>query len=93
MIELTKREYDLLEFLAKNAGYVLTKERIFEYVWGYNNDSGLEVIKVYVNYVRTKINVDGKPDLIHAVRGIGYTLKPCPQHQQHHPELAKIMVG
>ena len=75
-IELTKREYDLLEVLAQNAGHVLTQGRIFERVWGYDNEAGLEVIKVYVNYLRAKLNADGKQDLIHAVRGIGYMLKP-----------------
>lgn len=76
-IELTRREYDLLELLAQNAGHVLTKSRIFERVWGYDNDSGLEVIKVYVKYVRTKLNRGNMPDLIHAVRGIGYMLQPA----------------
>lgn len=74
-IELTKREYDLLELLARNAGIVLTKERIFERVWGYDNEAGQEIIKVYINYLRTKLNIDGKPDMLHAVRGVGYTLK------------------
>jgi DNA-binding response OmpR family regulator len=74
-IELTKREYDLLELLARNAGLVLTKERIFERVWGYDNEAGQEIIKVYINYLRAKINIAGKPDLLHAVRGVGYTLK------------------
>jgi DNA-binding response OmpR family regulator len=75
-IELTRREFDLLELLAQNAGQVLTKGRIFERVWGYDNEAGFEVIKVYVNYLRSKLNAGDKPDLIHAVRGIGYTLKP-----------------
>ena len=75
VLELTKREFDLLELLAQNTGRVLTKERIFERVWGYDNEAGLEVIKVYMNYVRAKLNAGGKPDLIHAVRGVGYTLK------------------
>ena len=74
-IELTRREYDLLELLAQNAGQVLTKERIFERVWGYDNDASLEVIKVYINYLRAKLNEECKPDLIHAVRGVGYMLK------------------
>ncbi|HEX4714307.1 MAG TPA: winged helix-turn-helix domain-containing protein, partial [Ktedonobacteraceae bacterium] len=73
-IELTKKEYDLLELLAQNAGQVLTKERIFERVWGYDNDAGLEVIKVYINYLRAKLNAGGKADLIQAVRGVGYTV-------------------
>ncbi len=76
LLDLTKREFDLLELLAQNTGHVLTKGRIFERVWGYDNESGLEVIKVYVNYVRAKLNAGGKPDLIHAVRGVGYMLKP-----------------
>lgn len=75
-IELTRREYDLLELLAQNAGQVLTKERIFERVWGYDNDASLELIKVYINYLRAKLNEGGKPDLIHAVRGVGYMLTP-----------------
>ena len=75
-IELTRREYDLLELLAQNVGHVLTKGRIFERVWGYDNEAGLEVIKVYINYLRAKLNAGGKQDLIHAVRGIGYMLKP-----------------
>lgn len=74
-LELTRREYDLLELLAQNAGRVLTKGRIFERVWGYDNEAGQEVIKVYINYLRAKINIEDKPDLIHAVRGVGYTLK------------------
>ena len=75
-IELTRREYDLLELLAKNGGQVLSKERIFERVWGYDNEAGLEVIKVYINYIRSKLNSDDQPDLIHAIRGVGYMLKP-----------------
>lgn len=74
-IELTKREYELLELLMQNAGHVLTKERIFERIWGYDNPAGFEVIKVYINYLRVKINIDGRPDLIHTVRGVGYVLK------------------
>lgn len=75
-IELTKREYDLLKLLSHNAGQVLTKAQIFERVWGYDNEAGLEVIKVYMNYLRAKLNAGGKPDLIRAVRGVGYVLKP-----------------
>jgi DNA-binding response OmpR family regulator len=74
-LELTRREYDLLELLAQNAGHVLTKGRIFEHIWGYDNEAGLEVIKVYIRYIRAKLNAGGKSDLIHAVRGVGYVLK------------------
>jgi DNA-binding response OmpR family regulator len=74
-IALTRREYDLLELLAQNAGHVLTKERIFERIWGYDNEAGLEVIKVYINTLRAKLNMGKKADLIQSVRGVGYLLK------------------
>ncbi len=74
-IALTKREYDLLELLVLHANHVLTKERIFEQIWGYDNEAGLEIIKVYINTLRSKLNAGGKPDLIYAVRGVGYMLK------------------
>jgi DNA-binding response OmpR family regulator len=74
-IALTIREYDLLELLAQNAGHVLTKERIFERIWGYDNEAGLEVIKVYINSLRAKLNAGDKADLINVVRGVGYVLK------------------
>lgn len=74
-VDLTTREYDLIELLAQNAGQVLTKETIFEHIWGYDNEAGLEVIKVYVNYLRAKLNQGEQPELIHTVRGVGYILK------------------
>jgi DNA-binding response OmpR family regulator len=74
-IELTTREYDLLELLAQNAGQVLPKELIFERIWGYDNEAGLEIIKVYINYLRAKLNRGGQPDMISTVRGVGYRLK------------------
>ncbi len=75
-IELTTREYDLLVLLARNAGHVLTKSAIFEHVWGSDNEAGWEGIKVYVNALRTKLNANGKPNLIFCIRGIGYVLRP-----------------
>ena len=75
-INLTAREFELLEFLARHAGEVVTKETLFEQVWGYNFDVESDAIKVYVSYLRKKLNAKGEPDLIHAVRGVGYVLKP-----------------
>jgi DNA-binding response OmpR family regulator len=75
LIALTRREYELLELLAQNAGHVLTKGRIFERIWGYDNEAGLEVIKVYINTLRSKLNAGGKADLLQVVRGVGYLLK------------------
>lgn len=74
-IELTSREYDLLEFLARNAGKVMDRQAIFEKVWGYDFEMESDVIKVYVRYLRKKLNALGERDLIHAVRGVGYMLK------------------
>lgn len=76
LISLTKREYDLLELLVQNARRVLTKERIFELIWGYDHEAGLEVVKVYINTLRTKLNAGGKSDLISTVRGVGYLFEP-----------------
>jgi two-component system response regulator ArlR len=75
LVELTKREYDLLEFMARNAGRVLTRECIFDRVWGWDSQANWEVIKVYMNYLRAKLNAGGQADLIHAVRGVGYVLR------------------
>ena len=75
-IELTTREYDLLEYLARNAGRVVDKQAIFEKVWGYDFEGESDTIKVYVSYLRRKLNGPGERDLIRAVRGVGYILKP-----------------
>ncbi len=74
-IELTAREFDLLEFLARNAGSVVTKEAIFEKVWGYDFETESDAVKVYVSYLRRKLNAGGARDLIHSVRGVGYMIK------------------
>ncbi len=74
-IELTAREFDLLQFLARDAGRVMDKQTTFEKVWGYDYEMESDLIKVYVSYLRKKLNGPGEPDLIHAVRGVGYILK------------------
>ena len=75
-IELTRREYELLELLARNAGRVVTKEVVFEKVWGFDYEPESDVIKVYIRYLRQKLNAAGEPELIRAFRGVGYMLKP-----------------
>jgi two-component system response regulator MprA len=74
-IELTVREFDLLEYLARNAGRVVDKQAIFEKVWGYDFEIESDAIKVYVRYLRKKLNAAGEADLIRSVRGVGYMLK------------------
>jgi DNA-binding response OmpR family regulator len=74
-MELTPREYSLLEYFMRNPGRVLTRTMIAERVWGYDFDPTTNVIDVYVNYLRKKIDAHREPKLIHTVRGVGYVLK------------------
>jgi len=74
-ISLTNREFALLEYLLRNAGRVLTRTMIAEHVWDYSFDSATNVIDVYVNYLRKKIDAGRERKLIHTVRGVGYILK------------------
>ena len=74
-IELTPREYALLEFFMRHPGRVLSRALIAEHVWGVHFDSFTNVIDVYVNYLRRKIDAELEPKLLHTVRGVGYVLK------------------
>jgi two-component system copper resistance phosphate regulon response regulator CusR len=74
-IELTPKEYALLEFLLRRRDQVLSRAIIAQHVWGVNYDTFTNVIDVYVNYLRNKIDNGYEPKLIHSVRGVGYVLK------------------
>jgi two-component system response regulator PrrA len=74
-VELTRREFDLLETLARNAGIVLSRERLLEVVWGYDFAVDTNVVDVFVSQVRRKLEAGGAPRLVHTVRGIGFTLE------------------
>jgi heavy metal response regulator len=74
-IELTAKEYALLEYLMRNAGRVLTRPMIAQHVWNQDFDTYTNVIDVYVNYLRSKIDKGHARKLIHTVRGSGYVLK------------------
>jgi len=74
-IELTAKEFQLLEYLMRNAGYVMTRTQILDQVWGYNFDSFSNVVDIYVHYLRNKIDRDFSEPLIRTVRGVGYSLK------------------
>ena len=74
-IELTIKEYGLLEFLVRNTGSVVTRNMIAEKVWDHSFESFTNIIDVYVNYVRKKVDKGFDRKLIHTVRGQGYTLK------------------
>ncbi len=74
-IELTAKEYALLDYFIRNPGRVLTRAMIASHVWDYDFDSMTNVIDVYVNYLRRKIDSDREHKLIHTIRGTGYVLK------------------
>jgi heavy metal response regulator len=74
-IELTSKEYALLEYFMRNPEKVLTRTMISEHVWDSHFDSVTNVVDVYVNYLRKKIDKDFEPKLIHTVRGVGYIMK------------------
>ncbi|HEY9044998.1 MAG TPA: response regulator transcription factor [Ohtaekwangia sp.] len=74
-IQLTAKEYALLEYLANNAGKVRSRLEIAESVWGLNFETGTNFIDVYINYLRNKVDKPFTPKLIHTVTGFGYILK------------------
>jgi len=74
-VDLTAKEYALLEYLMRHAGRVLTRPMIAEHVWDHDFDTFTNVIDVYVNYLRNKIDRGQERKLIQTVRGSGYTLK------------------
>ncbi|MFL5923192.1 MAG: response regulator transcription factor [Gaiellaceae bacterium] len=74
-IELTRTEFSLLELFMLNPRQVLTRSLIFERVWGYDFGFASNSLDVYIGYLRRKTEADGKPRLIHTVRGVGYALR------------------
>jgi heavy metal response regulator len=74
-IELSAREFALLDYFMRHPGRVLTRAMIAEHVWDYTFDTTTNVIDVYVNYLRKKIDAGWEPKLLHTVRGVGYVLK------------------
>lgn len=74
-IELTAKEYELLELFLRNPRQVLTRDVIFDRVWGYDFGGESNIIEVYVRYLRQKTEAAEEPRLIHTVRGVGYVLR------------------
>jgi len=72
---LTKTEFDLLELLMFNAGIVVTRETIYERIWGYEFETSSKSLDVYIGYLRRKTEADGESRLIHTVRGVGYSVR------------------
>jgi two-component system response regulator MprA len=76
-ISLTQKEYGLLEYLVRHAGSPVTREQISEQVWRQPFDANTNIVDVYINYLRKKLDVDDLPPLVHTVRGVGYVLRPA----------------
>jgi DNA-binding response OmpR family regulator len=75
LIELTAKEFDLLEYLLTNARQVVTRDRIIEVVWGYDFLGDSNIIEVYIRYLRQKLEANDEKRLIQTVRGVGYVLR------------------
>lgn len=74
-LELTKKEYQLLELFMRHPRQVLTREMIFDRIWGYDFGGESNVLEVYIRYLRQKLEQNGEPRLIHTVRGVGYVMR------------------
>lgn len=74
-VNLSAREFDLLAYMMRHPGQVLSREQLLSGVWGYDYDPGTNVVGVYIQYLRRKLNVDDLPDLIETLRSVGYRLR------------------
>jgi heavy metal response regulator len=74
-IELTPKEYALLEFFMRHPGQIITRTMISEKIWDYHFDTSTNVVDVHVSHLRNKIDKDFEPKLLHTVKGIGYVLE------------------
>jgi two-component system, OmpR family, response regulator MprA len=78
IISLTAKEYDLLELFLRHPRQVLTREMIFDRVWGYDFGGESNVLDVYIRYLRQKLENEGEMRLLHTVRGVGYVMREMP---------------
>ncbi len=75
LVELTQREFELLEYLMRNERIVISRQRLLDEVWGYDPFSMTNTIEVFVSNLRRKLEADGEPRLLHTIRGAGYVLR------------------
>jgi DNA-binding response OmpR family regulator len=75
-IELTVKEFELLELLLRHQGQVLSRSQILDHVWQYDRDFASNVVDIYIHYLRNKVDKGFKTQMIHTIRGVGYMLKP-----------------
>ncbi|GAA2135265.1 two-component system response regulator PrrA [Kitasatospora kazusensis] len=79
-LRLTRREFELLVQLVRNAGIVLTRDQLLDRVWGYDFEVRTDAVDTFVSYLRRKLEEGGRPRLIHTVRGVGFVLR-LPEHR------------
>ncbi|MFD1428031.1 response regulator transcription factor [Kroppenstedtia sanguinis] len=74
-LQLTEKEFLLLEFLMQNAKQILTKEQLYDRVWGFDSLTSLSIVELYIHYLRKKLSAQGLDGVIHTIRGVGYMLE------------------
>ena len=75
VLELTKTEFDLLHILLEQRDIVLTREYLYEHIWGFNFETNSKSLDVYIGYLRRKLDDSGEEKLLHTVRGVGYVMR------------------
>ena len=75
LIKLSAKEFSILEYMMRNKGRVVSKEKIEEHVWDFDYEGGSNIVEVYIKFLRKKIDNDFSPKLIHTIRRVGYILK------------------
>ena len=74
-IKLSAKEFSILEYMMRNKGRVVSKEKIEEHVWDFDYECGSNIVEVYIKFLRKKVDNDFSPKLIHTIRRVGYILK------------------
>ena len=77
VIELSSKEYAVLEYLMRNKGIIVSKEKIEENIWNYEYEGTSDVIKVYIHHLRKKIDGNSDKKLLHTIKNVGYIIKDC----------------
>ena len=83
LLALTRREFELLEVLARNAGIVLTRDQLLDRVWGYDFEVRTDAVDTFVSYLRRKLESGGRARIIHTVRGVGFVLRADDGGRKH----------
>ena len=75
VLDLTKTEFDLLHILLEQQNFVLSREYLYEHIWGFNFETNSKSLDVYIGYLRRKLDDSGDEKLLHTVRGVGYVMR------------------